>query len=87
MIEPLPFDPDYAVHPGRTVGECILWQFGKSKGLTEEQIEKLSAVMDEHASIDEETADILVDLFKPPKSFWLNLQKNFDDWHKRHNND
>jgi plasmid maintenance system antidote protein VapI len=85
-IPPCPFDPDYAVHPGKTVGECIIWKFGKANGLSDEQIDKLSTVVAGHGPIDEELADWLADVFKPPKSFWMNLEKNYEDWHKRHDN-
>jgi len=83
-ISPCPFDPDYTIHPGKTVVDCIIANFGKTNGLSDKEIDYLSAVCGGYEPITEDLADFLVGILPTPKSFWMNLQKNYDDWQERH---
>lgn len=68
------YKPDYAVSPMETLAEFSLHQvFGS------ELVERF-----EKEGITEENVYLITAMFpKPPKSFWLKLQKNYDETVKR----
>jgi plasmid maintenance system antidote protein VapI len=92
MIEPKPFEPDYAVHPGATLLECILFHFAyemqtgytysnecseRERDNAQNFAAKLLTVILEEAPITEDIITRLPRSF-PPKKFWLNYQANYE---------
>ena len=91
-IEPKPFEPDYAVHPGGTLLECILFHFAyemhtgciynnectdAERNNAHKFAAKLLAVVKEETPITEDVIAWLPRSF-PPKKFWLNYQANYE---------
>lgn len=64
--------PNYAIPPTETIAEyCMYQKFG-------------NLVKEFESGIDERNVKFLVAMFpQTPKSFWLNLQKNYDKTIKR----
>jgi len=76
------FTPDYAVHPGKTLEECVssagwtLCLFADRTGIPQEQIE---AILDGAESITEEIAARLEKTLGVPAKFWMNYQREYDE--------
>ena len=90
-IPPQKFDPDYAVHPGATLKECIehysvLGEVPKSFEaklqafcvVIEEDVETIEEIIWELAPITEELAHKFSKVFHMPATFWLNYQDSYD---------
>ena len=90
-IAPHKFDPDYAVHPGQTLRECIahfavpgelpqsyLKRLEAFCDVIEEDAENIEAITFGEAPITEELAHKFAKALGQPATFWLNLQDNYD---------
>lgn len=75
------FKPDYAIHPSETILEILNEKNltpSEFSELTNVPVDKLVNILVEKSSIDKEMA-IELEKLGPPQSFWLNLQKNYDE--------
>ena len=99
VVKPKPYEPNYAVHPGQTLLECILYQFAYElitkkpfltwNGKLPEEDNTIHELAQELLTIIQEQAPItetLVGIFPkgfPTKTFWLNYQTNYEKDVKR----
>ena len=74
-------DPDTAVPPGVTLLEMIIEDFCDRIDLSQDCVEDVIAG---RKVITSEIAEILAAHFEMTERFWLNLQRNYDEWRKRH---
>jgi len=76
------FEPDYAVHPGKTLAETLdasgmpISQLAERSGLARKTI---SGIIHEREPITPDTALLLEKVFRVPARFWLDLQKNYEE--------
>lgn len=76
-----PYDPDYVVHPGRTLEECIVESGLPRKavhrmlGVSEDE---LNAVIEGEAPVTPEMAKRLGTIPFASERLWLALQANYD---------
>jgi addiction module HigA family antidote len=71
-----PFDPDWCVPPGRILLSWMINELADKSGIDEE---RLDDILNNKERLTEEDAAGLEKAFGVEKSFWLNLQKNYDD--------
>ena len=69
------FEHDWAVHPQETIVELLSELIEKQSDFKKEEMEEL---IQGNLDIDDKIAQKLENLFKVPKNFWLNLQKNYN---------
>lgn len=85
------FNPDYAVHPGRTLNECIecysvpgeIPRSFEEKlrsfcARIEEDVDTIEDILFETAPITEDLAHKFAKVFKMPATFWLDYQDSYD---------
>lgn len=78
------YEPDYVLHPGATLRECLLQDWGTIStgrhvaaaihGIPEDAVD---AILAGEQPIDEDTAHRLFGLTQIPARFWLSLEHNF----------
>jgi addiction module HigA family antidote len=72
-----PFDPDWCVTPGQVL---LSWMISELADKSSVGRSKLEDIIWKNERLTEEDAAGLEKAFGVEKSFWLNLQKNYDDW-------
>lgn len=76
-----PWQPDWYSHPGETLQEWLDYtdtsrqQLAAATGLS---IDRVTAIVDGHTSIDLDTAQRLTDHTGVSTQLWINLQANYD---------
>jgi len=81
MAKAKEFTPDYAVHPGKTLEECMKahgWAIGKLSDRLPLSYLQTRAILNGEKPITERIALALEKAFDVPASFWLSLQRNYD---------
>lgn len=76
------FEPDYAIPPMETLKEVLEEQMitlGVLSRMTGIDYEVILEVMEVRRQIDETIAGKLEEVLGIPKSFWLNLEKNYQE--------
>lgn len=77
MTKRYPFEPNYRVHPGATLREIAVWRLAEQIGIFPEA---LAAIADKIDPMTQEIADALATIDDgPDASFWMNLQRNYDN--------
>ena len=75
-IKPAPFEPNWAIHPGATLSEWIVWKWAEANGFDPEQIDDICGG---RASIPDELAEKLGQMpHAMSEQFWKNLQHSYD---------
>lgn len=74
-IKPAPFEPNWAIHPGATLSECIIWRWAEEKGLDPEKIDEICSG---RGPITDELAAELAEATGISEAFWKNLQNSYD---------
>tara|TARA_Y100000034_G_C6902535_1_gene417741 strand:+ start:116 stop:427 length:312 start_codon:yes stop_codon:yes gene_type:complete len=74
-IAPYPYDPDYAVHPGLTLSECIAGKWAEDNGL---EVIEICDIINGFKPITPELAKKFEKLLGIPETFWNNLQRNYE---------
>lgn len=80
-MPPYKYEPDYKVHPGATLRETFIHHVLQDIIKDEEQeiVHQLEELMQGRGRITEELAHILEEATKITHTFWLNLQKSYDE--------
>jgi addiction module HigA family antidote len=72
-------------HPGEVLAEEFMKPLEMSAAdLASElktRVELVNNIIDKRQGVTRHDADLLAGVFKTTSEFWLNLQKNYDEWH------